>query len=116
MSNETSSAPEGATSPEHALPTAAPAVIALAVAAFAAVPQKLAPPAWATKKRPSGVLERDARTHFDARFAGAKAAGRWEDEWPLLTEADFDAALEAAGSISLGGHQHDGTYPTTFEG
>ena len=116
MSNETSTAPEGATSPDHVLPSSAPAVVALAVAGLAAMPRQLAPPAWAAKKRPTGVLERDERSHFDAQFAGAKAAGRWEDEWPLLTESAFDAALEAAGSISLGGQQHDGTHPITSEG
>lgn len=35
-------------------------------------------------------------------FAAVKAGKKWEDGWPLITEAEFAAALKAATSVSLG--------------
>jgi len=77
-------------------------------------PPRAGPAAWRNKKRPpepKHQVEREARTHFDVRLAGAAAAGRWEDDWPQLTEAEFDAALQAAGEVELGGHNPDGSHP-----
>jgi len=36
------------------------------------------------------------------KLAGAAHAGKWEDEFPVITEAEFDAAIQAAGDIRIG--------------
>jgi hypothetical protein len=36
------------------------------------------------------------------KFAGARSASRWEDEFPSLTEAEFDAAIQAVCDIRIG--------------
>lgn len=48
---------------------------------------------------------------FNIEFAGAKATGKWEDEWPMLTKDEFLGALDAVGKIEIGGHNPDGTHP-----
>lgn len=70
------------------------------------VPFRAGPAAWQRKKQPpEGRVadERLVRLHFDVQFAGAKSAGRWEEDWPLLTEIEFDAALAAVANLKLGG-------------
>ena len=51
------------------------------------------------------------RIHFDVQFAAAASLGKWEDEWPSLTESQFDTAMTHASRIELGGHNPDGTHP-----
>jgi hypothetical protein len=61
---------------------------------------------WLGRKRPPEPMheaDRRARVMFDVLFAGAKAAGRWEDDWPLMTEDEFDKALAAVANIKMGG-------------
>lgn len=59
-----------------------------------------APPAWAAQKKTPAWA-----------YAGAGSIGRWEAEWPLLTEAEFDAAIEAFTGAEIGGQNPDLTHP-----
>ncbi len=42
---------------------------------------------------------------FDVLYAGAAAANRWagQEEFVLVTEDDFDKALQAVAAITMGG-------------
>lgn len=92
-----------------------------AVDLAAPAPQKLSPAAWRQKKRlvephPDHAAkelheDRQKRLLWDAFFAGARVLSKWEDEFPLITEAEFDAALQAVKDIELGGHHPNGTHP-----
>jgi len=71
-----------------------------------------APPAkkpvsfWLGRKRPPEPqhdADRKARNLFDVLYAGAAAAGRWEPEFTLLSEDEFDKALQAVAQIQMGG-------------
>jgi hypothetical protein len=46
---------------------------------------------WAREKKPAEWL-----------LAGARAGGNWEDEFPVLTETEFDAAIAAVADIRIG--------------
>lgn len=48
---------------------------------------------WAAKKKPEAW-----------KLAAAAAAGKWELDtgFPEMTEAEFDAAIQAAGEIRIG--------------
>lgn len=58
--------------------------------AAAPSPRKF-PSQWAAQKKPEAW-----------QFAAASAAGRWEPEFPALTEDEFDAAIKAASEIRIG--------------
>lgn len=77
---------------------------------------KQGPSFWRLKFRPvlSNIPTHDDRKGqlmFDVLFAGAKAAGKWEDDWPLMTKEDFMKNLKATADVEIGGHHHDGTHP-----
>lgn len=46
---------------------------------------------WARIKKPAAW-----------KFAAAAHAGKWEAQWPVITEEAFDAAIAAAGEIQIG--------------
>lgn len=77
------------------------------------------PAAWRAKKRPevptiSTNDQRLAQLQFDVLFAGAKSFKRWEDEWPLMSEDEFDGALRRVAILELGGQSPDGKHPRDF--
>lgn len=73
------------------------------------------PAIWRGKKRPIALSTTHDQTliqlSFDVLFAGAKSAGGWEDEWPLMSEDEFDAALEKVATLELGGQRPNGSHP-----
>lgn len=65
---------------------------------------------WVKKLRPTDTTTHDERlkqVHFDAYFAGAKAANKWEDEWPVLDEKAFLKHLKEVAELELGGQWPD---------
>lgn len=95
-------------------PAIAPDTIAAPSAPVAAPPRKRAVGEWHRLKRPADGPTHDsklAQVLFDAFFAGAVSAGRWELENTSITEAEFDASITAVGQIEIGGHNPDGTHP-----
>lgn len=46
---------------------------------------------WARLKKPEAW-----------KLAGAQQAGKWDAQWPILSEDEFDAAISATGEISIG--------------
>lgn len=104
--------PETAKSPAQA-PSPAP-VTAASAAPVADTAKTYNPSQLYTKHCPKVARiaaheERLKKLKFDTYFAGAKAAGKWEDEWPALTEKEFIQALQDVGDLSIGNTNHDGT-------
>lgn len=85
-------------------------------------PEFMAGPAyWRNKLRPTlpaqpSHEDRKPVLMFDVFFAGAKMTGRWEDEWPVMTEVTFKAALSSSASIEIGGQHPDGSHPRARTG
>lgn len=80
------------------------------------VAQKGGPLFWRSRKRPSlGATpiqdERTKQVEWDTLYSGARSSLKWEDEWPEMSEAEFDKALEDVSKLSLGGHYPDGSHP-----
>jgi hypothetical protein len=70
-----------------------------------APPAKMPVSFWVGRKRPpepQHEADRRSRVHFDVLYAGAAAANRWDD-FVKLSEDEFDQALKAVASITLGG-------------
>jgi len=70
-----------------------------------APPAKMPVSFWLGRKRPPEPqhdADRKARVMFDVLYAGAAASKRWDD-FTTISEDDFDAALAAVASITLGG-------------
>ena len=77
------------------------------------------PSAWRSKKRPDlpntpTYDQRIDQLKFDMLFAGAKSFKHWEDEWPLMSEDEFDRALKHVATLEFGGQSPDGKHPRDF--
>lgn len=77
---------------------------------------KHGPSFWRLKFRPTLSNtpthdDRKSQLMFDVLFSGAKADGKWEDDWPLMAKEDFLKDLKAISDLEIGGHRHDGTHP-----
>jgi hypothetical protein len=78
-------------------------------------PVTKAPMYWLAELRPSVIIiseDRPRQIHFDVNFAGAKFAGKWEDEWPLMTKEEFLKALDDVSKLEIGGQWPDGNHFT----